>query len=77
MFMVTGQMEWNGNEILTITRKHSSLLFKHENHMVNCMARRMERRQGSTFNGEDLAFRDIRLAIVGIILEDLGIGANL
>jgi hypothetical protein len=77
MYMVTGQVEWNGNEILTISRKHSPLLFKHENHMVNRMTRRMERRQGSTFNREDLAFRDIRLAIVGIILEDLGIGANL
>ena len=61
---------------LTITRNHSIFLLKHEYHMVDRMPRRMECCQSSTFNGEYLAFLDIHLSGIRLVLEDLSLGTD-
>lgn len=44
--------------------------------MVHRMPGRMARRQGSPLNPKHLSICDIRLSLVGLVLEDLGLGAN-
>lgn len=62
---------------LTVTCKHSTLLLKHEYHMVNRMSGSMECCQGCTLYREHLTLLDIRLGGTWLVFEDLCLGTEL